>query len=268
MRKLADCTKIAPIKRYDLSHSLIRELNALKGDLSIQKSVEVDGYTLPPPIFLTATEQRSDNGILNIKSKLREPMRLKQKNWIFAYSNLSNTQEEDEEADDLLKGFKEAQGLFGIVIEEPVFVVVEKDHVEEWKSGLKKESKDHVVVVLFFTNRESRYYAELKRFLVNELKVPSQALLRKTVQGKGALSVFSKVICQINAKLGKALWTLPPQHPFWKDRSLICGGLSLSKGSSGHTLGFVGTFSQDMAKTYANSRSRLPPRQEIPEQVY
>jgi hypothetical protein len=146
------------------------------------------------------------------------------------------------------------------VIEDPIYVVVEKDHVEEWKNAIKKNFKDDVIVVLFFTNRESRYYDELKRFLINEIKVASQAVLRKTLQGKGALSIFSKIICQINAKLGKALWSIPPKHPFWKDKTFCYGGLSLSNGKGRNTLAFVGTYSQDMTKVYGNSKTNLPAR--------
>lgn len=207
--------------------------------------------------------------MINFKDKLKEQMRLKKHNWIFVYSVLTGDgQQDDDDADELIKGFRTAQQAFGIVIEDPVFVVVEKDHVEEWKAVIRKNYKDDVVVVLFFTNRESRHYGELKRFLTNELKVSSQAVLRKCLQGKGALSIYSKIICQINAKLGKALWSIPPKHPFWKDKSFTYAGLSLSKGKNGNTLAFVGTYSQDLTKIYANSRTRLPAREDISERIY
>lgn len=76
----------------------------------------MDGYVLPNPTFITSFEQRSENGALNFKDKLKQPMKLKKNNWIFAYSNLTNSQQDDEEADALLEGFRNAQQAFGIKI--------------------------------------------------------------------------------------------------------------------------------------------------------
>jgi hypothetical protein len=64
----------------------------------------------------------------------------------------------------------------------------------------------------------------------------------------------------MNAKLGKALWAIIPKHPFWKDKSIVYGGLSLSRGKKGHTLAFVGTYSRDLTKVYSNSKTNLPSR--------
>jgi hypothetical protein len=36
-------------------------------------------------------------------------MKLKKNNWIFAYSNLTNSQKDDDDADALLEGFRAAQ---------------------------------------------------------------------------------------------------------------------------------------------------------------
>ena len=72
----------------------------------------------------------------------------------------------------------------------------------------------------------------------------------------------------MNAKLGKALWVVPPKHPFWKDKTIVIGGLSISKGKNGHTLAFVGTYSRDFTKTYGNSFTRLPSRESIALKVY
>lgn len=66
-----------------------------------------------------------------------------------------------------MRHFKKAQGMFGIRIEEPAYVVVKGKGVEEWKNNLKKHYQDDDIVVLFFTNYESKYYGELKRFLIN-----------------------------------------------------------------------------------------------------
>ncbi len=91
--------------------------------------------------------------------------------------------------------------------------------------------------------------------------------MRKVLQSKG-LSVYSKIICQINAKIGKALWSIPPKHPFFKEKTFAYGGLSLSKGKDCHTAAFVGTYSQDMTKTFGITRTKLPSRENIQAKIY
>jgi hypothetical protein len=45
----------------------VNEFNNHKGDMSIENIVEVEGYILPNPTFVTSFERASENGTLNIK---------------------------------------------------------------------------------------------------------------------------------------------------------------------------------------------------------
>ena len=53
--------------------------------------------------------------------------------------------------------------------------------------------------------KEKPYYSELKQFITNTLKLPCQALLKKTMQSKNRLTICGKILLQINAKIGQAL---------------------------------------------------------------
>jgi hypothetical protein len=93
------------------------------------------------------------------------------------------------------------------------------------------------------------------------MKVSSQVILKRTIKSKGLMSISSKIICQMNAKLGKALWEVVPKHKFWEGKSIAYGGISISGSQKlGHSLSFVGTFSKDLTKYYCSNRNKLPSR--------
>lgn len=121
---------------------------------------------------------------------------------------------------------------------------------------------------------ERSYYSELKQFITNTLKLPCQALLKKTMQSKNRLTICGKILLQINAKIGQALWTVPPKHLYWKNKTIMYGGLAVSKNlkqqkwknidekkskridrenRASHSLGFVGTYTEDLSKIYSNA---------------
>lgn len=52
-------------------------------------------------------------------------------------------------------------------------------------------------------------YDKIKRFLVNELPVPSQMILTSTLaKDKGLRSVVNKMVVQVAAKLGFVPWAI------------------------------------------------------------
>ena len=42
------------------------------------------------------------------------------------------------------------------------------------------------------------------------------------------MSIYGKILLQMNAKLGLPLWTVL-KHPLWKGKSIMYGGISVSK---------------------------------------
>lgn len=49
-------------------------------------------------------------------------------------------------------------------------------------------------------------------------QIPSQVITKKTLAcgAKGAISKASKILLQINDKLGHPLYKINKNHPFWK----------------------------------------------------
>lgn len=61
------------------------------------------------------------------------------------------------------------------------------------------------------------------------------------VGANGAMSKASKILLQINDKMGHPLYTVEKQHPFWAKNTIAIGSLSVSGGPKGTTASFVGT---------------------------
>ena len=68
---------------------------------------------------------------------------------------------------------------------------------------------------------------------------------------KGAMSAASKIDIQINTKAGGVPWEVSKAHPYFKDKNMMYGALSLSKGKKGFTLAFVGTINRECTKVYS-----------------
>lgn len=104
--------------------------------------------------------------------------------------------------------------------------------------------------MFFLKPNEERLYSELKKYVSTYFKCPSQMIRRKSLSTgtKGVLSFASKIILQINSKIGHPLWSVPNYHPFWNEKStkLAVAGIASSKGKQGTFVGFIGTTNPDL----------------------
>ena len=112
------------------------------------------------------------------------------------------------------------------------------------------------IVVLFVSPREERLYGPLKRYLINEAGIPSQVIKKRTVskKGKSAMSCASKILLQMNVKIGLPIWKVIKKATYFKDKRVMYGAFSLSKGKNGFTLGFVGTTNDSSSDIFSESK--------------
>lgn len=91
--------------------------------------------------------------------------------------------------------------------------------------------------------KDKKLYEQLKSYLIHKLQMNSQVITKKTLSAgaKGALSKASKILLQINDKMGHPLYTVEKQHPFWAKNTIAIGSLAVSGGPKGTTASFVGT---------------------------
>ena len=101
---------------------------------------------------------------------------------------------------------------FGIEVNQAGFITVSGRNPSDWKKAIENDIKQNgkpQIVVLLFQKYEEKFYGELKRFLTCETKIPSQCIRRRTLsnpQFARNMSAASKILLQMNAKLGLPLW--------------------------------------------------------------
>lgn len=97
---------------------------------------------------------------------------------------------------------------------------------DAWIRALKEqlnEGVQMVVLILPGSKGKCMLYDDVKRFLLTEYPIPSQVILTSTIQrGKNLRSIISKVLIQMNAKVGGTPWAVD-NLPFMKEPTMICG---------------------------------------------
>ena len=98
--------------------------------------------------------------------------------------------------------------------------------VDAWIKTLQQQLNEGVqMVVLILPGQKGKcnLYDDVKRFLLTEYPIPSQVILTSTIQrGKNLRSIISKVLIQMNAKLGGVPWAVD-KLPFMNEPTMICG---------------------------------------------
>ena len=80
-----------------------------------------------------------------------------------------------------------------------------------------------VVLLLPGTKARCPLYNDVKRFLLTEYPIPSQVVLTSTIsKGKNLRSIVSKILIQMNAKVGGIPWAVD-KLPFMTEPTMVCG---------------------------------------------
>jgi aubergine-like protein len=83
---------------------------------------------------------------------------------------------------------------------------------EAWVKALQEQLNEGVqMVVLLLPGSKGRcnLYDDVKRYLLTEFPIPSQVVLTATIQkGKNLRSIVSKILIQMNAKVGGVPWAV------------------------------------------------------------
>lgn len=224
----------------------------------------MDGFELRQPSITMnrGARQQARDGTFQIKGKIAEPMELK--NWLFVYSR--GGKYDDQDADYAFDQMKRASGVFGITVSEPGWIDLRDSRLETWTEEIRKDVAKNgapAIVVLFFNQQEERLYGQLKKLLTNELGVASQVIRKRTLsqKSKSVMSCASKILLQMNAKLGLKVSLVQLPEGF---NNVMVGALSISNGPRGSTLAFVGSTSKDCSSIFSRCKTGIARKEDIP----
>jgi len=127
------------------------------------------------------------------------------------YSYGKNSKFDDNDADDFVDLIFTASKAYNFKFNEKVGFITCDSNIKSWKQKIEEDVTKHgkpQIIILFFQNYEEKFYGELKNYITCELKLPCQAVRRRTVgkNAKSALSAASKIIIQMNQKIGGVAW--------------------------------------------------------------
>ena len=226
MKDVASHTRVSPQGRVSEVESFMKKINSepqskqLMNNWSMELTpdcMKVEGVQLAAPelCFQNKTIPRSVDWSRELRdSLLVEPKDLR--NWL-----VISTDRDRGVAHELVNNMRQVGEPIGIRVDDPHFITLRDDHknayTDEIKYNVQKETQ--IVVCILPTNKKDRYDA-IKFLCCSEIGVPSQCVVAKTLSRKqSALSVCTKIIQQMNCKLGGQLWTVNGVPP----KSMIVG---------------------------------------------
>ena len=266
MAKIAPHTKVDPSDRIKQSRSIVEKLRENDGLLCIEDSQTMEGMVLDrPTVQYAGTQCPNEQGLMKNRGKLRNPFKFK--DWVVVYSRPDRPGDKDE-TQNYIDTLKNAGKTYGIDFAAPLLVNC-SGSASDWISSLREDMKHHgipEILVFILKDKEEKYYPALKNFCINELKCPNQFIRKRTLSkdSRGAMSAASKIGIQMNIKMGATPWAVEKSHPYFKNRNVMYGALSMSRGKNGFTLAFVGTIANDCTKVFSDVKLGIERKEEIP----
>ena len=235
MKKLANYTKLEPKDRIKKTNEFLNLLVDTKkknnNQLSAKEKSELYGievtaldklhkaYNMKDTVLIGANKKQ-----ISIKDKLFNVISKKDMTkWICLYRK-SNF----DDADYLYKTLDKASGGYGLAISEPDWVEMgDRDNAQTWVDTANDYmSGSENKFALFLLDRNDRIYKQLKIHSLCKHGYVSQVVKVSSLK-KNALSVCSKILLQINAKLSGVSYIAKLGDDI-KDRKLMIIGVDSS----------------------------------------
>ena len=216
MRELANYTKFEPEDRVAKTNEFLKLLNDPKEDekhpekLSAKKKCELYGIEVKPVSNLFTAYYMKETKLVGgnnkeVKSSDRTfPVleKVNMKNWLCFYEKSNYN-----DAETLYNTLSKASKAFGLKIAEPEWIEMSNnskavDWTDTADDYFGKGVKRDFDFVVFLLGRNDRIYAQLKKHSLCKNGYVSQVVKARSIQKKGAMSVCSKILLQLNAKLG------------------------------------------------------------------
>jgi len=213
MKELARYTKLEPSEKVKATNEFIKLLEdpekANEDSLSSKEKMELYGIKVSPlnelfdAYYMNETQLVAGNNKI-IKANNKTFPILKKKdmiNWLCFYEK-SNY----KDAEDLFNNLDKASKAFGLKIAEPEWIEMKnfssgKDWTDTADEYFGKGMKREFDFVVFLLGKNDKIYSELKKHSLCTSGYVSQVVKVRSIKKKGAMSVCSKILLQLNAKL-------------------------------------------------------------------
>ena len=215
MRELAKYTKLEPIDRVKKTNEFLNLLSDKERDLqhpdrlSSKEKCDLYGIEVKPVDNLFDAYYMKETKLIGGNKQEVYPTDrtfpvLKKKdmtNWICFYEKYNYN-----DAENLYNNLDKASKKFGLKIAEPEWIEMRNNSsAKDWTDTADDyfgENKSDYDFAVFLLGRNDKIYTQLKRHSLCKNGYVSQVVKAKSLQKKGIMSICSKILLQINAKLG------------------------------------------------------------------
>ena len=266
MRSLAEFTKKEPSERNRCIMNQFDKLNGFaekdESLIQFQKQCKASGFLLSQPTLeLGKGSVQPSQG--DFKREMRVPIYEPAafKNWVLIYTDMSKY--DYQAAENLVKTLQKCAGAYGINVSEPDYIDINTTNAKNYESELrKKASKSWQMVVSLISDKvKVPVYNAIKKVCINELEIPSQNVLMRTMNNKGLMSVCSNILLQMNVKLGKPLWLVKKPKAISERTMLVGADVFHGKGES--VIGFCATMDSNFSKYFSRTVTQKKKGEEI-----
>ena len=213
MRELAKVTKLEPIDRVNKTNEfleLLSDKEHFEGKKSPKDKSDAYGIVVKPCSKLFTGYYMKETKLIGggnktVKSsdrKFQVLEKVNMQNWLCFYEKNNYN-----DAEALYNNLDKASGAFNFKIAEPEWIEMEnRSSAEDWMATADdyfgKGKKRQFDFVVFLLGKNDRIYAKLKKHSLCQNGYVSQVVKAASMKKKGVMSVCSKILLQINAKLG------------------------------------------------------------------
>jgi len=263
MRELAKYTKLDPTERVIKTNEFIKLLEDDEKDkehperLSAKQKSELYGIKVKPVNELfdayimqetkliggNKKEVHSNDRTFNVLNKKN------MENWVCFYENQNY-----EDAETLFTCLSKASKAYNIDIAEPEWIEMKNfSTAKDWKDTadeyFQKRSKSDYDFAIFLLGKNTKIYNELKKHSLCNNGYVSQIVKAKSLVRKGMMSLCSKILLQINAKLGGVSYKTVIDNSI-KERQLMVVGVDSSHFRKQTGIAMVSTIDDSFADFY------------------
>ena len=240
MKELASYTKLQPNDRVKKTNEFIKLLEDDSTDeqhpISAKKKKEQYGIDIKPTSNLFDAYYIEETKLVGGKNKSVKsndktfPVldKVPMTNWLCFYEKKNY-----DDADNLFNTMSKASTAYGLKVSEPKWIEMPNNSkAKDWIDTAEEyfpfdEESDYDFVVFLLGRNDDNLYAKLKKHSICKNGYVSQVVKTRSIRKKGAMSVCSKILLQINAKLGGISYKINLTKEV-KDRKLMILGVDSS----------------------------------------
>ncbi len=239
MKNLATYTKLLPKERVQRTNEFLSLLEEKNSKTSYEKEKLPSSFDKKKGygIQVTPADKNSFNAQIMIQPKLiaggnksfnpedRKPSKvIKSKDltkWLCVYYK-----DNYNDVEGLFDNLSKASSAYGIKVAEPEWCEMSSKDPKEWIAAVESYKKEYTTVVFVLSKFLDRLYKTLKCYALCEAGLVSQVVKCESLS-RNAMSIASKILLQVNAKLGGVFYELQLTKDM-KDKNLMIVGVDSS----------------------------------------